>query len=252
MTDQRKDHDIGYELAPFPVPDRFSAAHRRFWQRLAAPGAWWSGAERVAIAGEVRQSRNCARCAARRDALSPSSANGAHVAASDLPANAIEAIHRITTDPGRLTRRWFRSVVGGDLSPERYVELLGTLVALVSIDDFCRALGFPLHPLPTPRSGRPSGYRPDAAVMEDAWVPMIPEHNNGGAEADLWAQGRSGNVIRAMSLVPDEVRTLSDLSAAHYLPNHRVADPVARGEHLDRQQMELIAGRVSALNQCYY
>jgi hypothetical protein len=88
--------------------------------------------------------------------------------------------------------------------------------------------------------------------MEDAWVPMIPEHNNGGAEADLWAQGRSGNVIRAMSLVPDEVRTLSDLSAAHYLPNHRVADPVARGEHLDRQQMELIAGRVSALNQCYY
>jgi hypothetical protein len=59
-------------------------------------------------------------------------------------------------------------------------------------------------------------------------------------------------VIRAMSLVPDEVRTLADLSAAHYLPNHRVRDPAAQQGSLSRPQIELIAGRVSALNQCFY
>ena len=55
-----------------------------------------------------------------------------------------------------------------------------------------------------------------------------------------------------MSLVPDEVRTLCDLSAVHYLPMVDVIDPSARLEHLDRPQTELIAARVSALNECFY
>ena len=88
--------------------------------------------------------------------------------------------------------------------------------------------------------------------MEEAWVPMIPDDANHGAEADLWPIGRTGNVIRAMSLVPDEVRTLGDLGAAHYLPNVMVRDPSACPAHLDRPQTELIAARVSALNQCFY
>lgn len=252
MTEESLGREISYRTSPFPVPERFTTAHRRFWERLASPGAWWNGAERVAIAREVRQAATCALCAARLSALSPNAATGSHETVSDLPAAAIEAVHRITTDPGRLTRSWFESLVHEGLSAEAYVELLGTVVAVFSIDEFCRGLGVPLHSLPTPRSGSPSGYRPASARLDDAWVPMIPASDNTEAESDLWQQGRTGNVIRAMSLVPDEVRTLADLSAAHYLPNHEVADPAARGEHLDRQQMELIAGRVSALNQCFY
>jgi len=59
-------------------------------------------------------------------------------------------------------------------------------------------------------------------------------------------------VIRAMSLVPDEVRTLHDVSAAHYLPMGQVRDPSAATGALNRMQMELIAGRVSALRRCFY
>ena len=77
-------------------------------------------------------------------------------------------------------------------------------------------------------------------------------HRDHGAEADLWPIGRTGNVIRAMSLVPDEVRTLGDLGAVHYLPNVEVRNPEAHPEHLDRPQTELIAARVSALNECFY
>lgn len=252
MSSGGTDTPLSYESAPLPIPRRFRDAHQRFWSRLGLPGAWWSGAERIAIAQEVRQASTCRLCAKRREALSPNAASGTHDTASDLPLSAVEAVHRLVTDPGRLTRAWFDSVVGEEVTVEQYVELLGTVVALVSIDEFCRAIGMPLHPLPQPAAGEPSHYRPAAAVADDAWVPMIPADGNSGTEADLWPRGRTGNVIRAMSLVPDEVRTLNDLSAVHYLPNHLVGDPRARGEHLDRQQMELVAGRVSALNQCYY
>ncbi len=81
---------------------------------------------------------------------------------------------------------------------------------------------------------------------------MVPVDNSGTPEADLWAPGKAGNVIRAMSLVPDEVRTLNELGAVHYLPNAWVRDPSASQGALTRPQMELVAGKVTALNDCYY
>jgi hypothetical protein len=81
---------------------------------------------------------------------------------------------------------------------------------------------------------------------------MIQAERATGAEADLYGGKPTGNVIRAMSLVPDEVRTLQDLSTAHYLPSGQVRNPTASAGVLSRMQMELIAGRVSALQHCFY
>jgi len=244
--------DISYSAALVPVRDDFAAAHTRFWKRLASPGAWWTGAERVAIAAEVRQARHCALCQARRDALTPAAVEGEHDHGGALSEAAVEVIHRVVTDPGRLSRKWCKDILAAGLSAEQYVEIIGTLVALVSIDSFCRGLGVPLHPLPEPQPGAPSYYRPPGAVQEDAWVPMIPVDRATGAEADLYGGQAVGNVVRALSLVPDEVRTLYDLSAAHYLPMGQVRDPSAAAGALKRMQIELIAGRVSALRQCFY
>jgi hypothetical protein len=158
----------------------------------------------------------------------------------------------LVTDAGRLKREWLDQSIAAGLTVERYVELLGTVVALVSIDSFCLALGLPEHPLPAPLPGEPSRYRPASARPEEAWVPLVPEDNSATPEADLWPAGRIGWVIRAMSLVPDEVRTLLDLSAAHYLEMPDVPNPRASRGQLTRPQMELVAGRVSALNGCFY
>ena len=75
-----------------------------------------------------------------------------------------------------------------------------------------------------------------------------------GSEADLFGGARMvPNVLRAMSLVPDAVRLLKVLSAAHYIPMEDVPDPSASGDRaLSRAQIELIAGRVSAMNDCFY
>jgi hypothetical protein len=244
--------DISYSAAPLPVRDDIAAAHTRFWTRLASPGAWWTGAERVAIAAEVRHAWHCGLCQARKKALTPAAVGGHHDRLGALPDAAVEAIHRVVTDPGRLSRQWFQALLAAGLSAEQYVEIIGTLVAMVSIDSFCRGIGVPPHPLPEPQPGLPSHYRPPGAVQEDAWVPTIPADRATGAEADLYGGTAAGNVIRALSLVPDEVRTLFDLSAAHYLPMGQVRDPSASAGALNRMQMELIAGRVSALRQCFY
>ena len=131
------------------------------------------------------------------------------------------------------------------------MELLGVTVTVISVDAFCRGVDVRPHPLPEPEPGPPSGYRPRAARLDVAWVPMIPAREAVGAEADLWPPGRTANVVRALSLVPDEVRTLKDLGSAHYIPFEKMADLHA-GRSLDRRQIELVAGRVSALRECFY
>jgi len=244
--------ELGYDGVSVRVRDDLVDAHRRAWQRLARPGTWWTGAERVGIAAEVRAAWTCALCARRKEALSPSHADGEHDQASALPAAAVEAVHRVVTDPGRLSKPWFDELIATGLSEGHYVELIGVTVTVVSIDRFCRGLGAPLHPLPEPQSGEPSRYRPATAVSDGAWVPMIPQRNVSGAEAGLYGElPRTGNVIRAMSLVPDEVRQLRALGAVHYLSERQMIDLTA-GRTIDRAQIELIAGRVSSRRECFY
>ena len=99
-----------------PVPNSMRAAHRRAWERLATPGTWWSGAERVAIAAEVRAARSCGLCRNRKAALSPNAVTGEHARANGLPAAAVDAAHRIASDPGRLTRAWYEKTLAAGLS----------------------------------------------------------------------------------------------------------------------------------------
>lgn len=95
---------ITYEEVPAPVRPGFAASHQRFWDRLAAPGTWWTGAERVAIAAETRAAPDCPYCRERKAALSPHTVSGTRTTATDLPQAAVEVIHAVMTDAGRLTR----------------------------------------------------------------------------------------------------------------------------------------------------
>ena len=227
-------------------------ANRRAWERIAAPGSWWSGAERVALAAEVRAASRCALCAERKAALSPFAVQGEHDCVAALPAAAVDLVHRLTTDPGRLSRQWYDDTIAAGLTPERYVEIVGLVTTVVSIDSFHRGIGAALEPLPEPRGGAPNNYRPGGVSDLGAYVPMIPARKAKGPEVDLYDGMPHANVIAAMSLVPDCVRELRSLSSAYYLPDSQVADPAATRGELSRPQIELVAGRVSALNECFY
>ena len=118
---------LDYRHSSLPVRDDLAAAHRRAWARLAAPGEWWSGAVRIAIAEETRAAPDCDFCRERKAALSPYAATGTHTAATDLPDVLVDVIHRIRTDAERLTRRFYDTALAGGLSDAEYVETVGVM-----------------------------------------------------------------------------------------------------------------------------
>ena len=243
---------ITYEQAAIPVRSNFAESHQRFWDRLSRPGTWWTSAERIAIAKEARNAAQCALCATRRTALSPHAVVGDHDRSTELPEPALEAIHSIMSYSSRLTRSWYQSLLTRGLSDGQYVEIVGTVTALISTDRFCHGLGLPLHPLPVPGEGDPVHYRPSTAGADEAWVPLVPRENAGTPEEDVWPSGSLGNIIRTMSLVPDEVRSLRDLLEVHYVPFEKVREPNAGTGALTRPQMELVAAKVSLMNDCFF
>ena len=170
------------------------------------------------------------------------------------PAEVIEAVHRITNDPARLTGSWVGGLIGEGFSYGHYVELVSVIATVTSIDWFPKVLGLPLEPLPEPCAGDPDGYRPSGARADVAWVPMIYPENLTDRESDIYfGAPKMGNVIRALSLVPEAVRQLHALSAVQYLPTPKVFDPASSGSlSLSRPQIELVAARTSALNDCFY
>jgi hypothetical protein len=240
--------------SPWEIRGDLIEAYQTYWDALARPGNWWSGAERVAIAQESRNAVNCAYCAERKAALSPYNFPGAHKHSGVLDDATVDAVHRIITDQGRITQAWIDDNSTADLSEEQYVELLGVAVTVFSIDEFYHALGLPLEPLPTPVEGKPDHYRPKQATHDTGFVSMLPASGGAiGPESDLWPDGRSANVLRALSLVPNAVRDWLTVSDAQYLPMPVILSGSGEtGRTLNRMQVEIVAARVSSHNECFY
>ena len=246
---------FGYNDSSYPIRADLPAAHRRAWERLASPGTWWTGAERVAIAAEVRRAATCTLCRDRKAALSPFVIDGEHDRTeygARLSAAAVDTAHRVATDASRLTQSWYEKLTSGELMDGQYIELVGVAVTTISIDSFHRGIAAPLEPFPEARPGEPTRYRPAGAKPGMAWAPTISGRAAKGPVADLYDGMPPGNVLVALSLVPDEVRQLFDLSAVHYLSPAEMTDFGSPSRALTRAQIEIIAGRVSALNECFY
>ena len=245
-----------YSGAAVPIPERIRACHLRDWERLRRPGAWWTGAERVAIARQSRMAEDCGLCRERAAALSPAAVPGAHEPDALLPAAAVEAIHKLVTDNVRLSEAWYEQAAGAEgMTDARYVELLGVLVHVFAVDELHRALDLPLEPLPEPLAGEPSRYRPAGAAKDASWPPILLPADADPEDADIYAEmagRRPANVISALSLVPDNVRWLNDQFAAHYLSWSEMGELDKQHRALTRPQLELLATRVSALNECFY
>ncbi len=237
------------------IPDELSEAHALILTRIARPGTWWTAAERLAIAAVTRTARTCAFCAERKAALSPHATAGSHAVDPNysglLPGAVIDIVHFVTTDAPRMTAAAISALSTAGLSDAHYVEALGIAVAMHSIDQACRGLGVPLHQLPAPVAGEPSRIRPEVEPAGEAFVPMMAARQPAPPNEDLWDDSSIYFGLRAMSLVPDAVRDLRILSAAQYIPLDKAGD-FSHGRTLGREQMELLATRVSAINDCFY
>jgi hypothetical protein len=239
------------ETSPYPVRADLSAAHARAWDRLARPGTWLDGSTRIRVAAETRHAPGCALCARSKAALSPYAVEGAHDGRGELPGNWIEVIHRIVSDPGRLTHAWYQRMLASGIADTEYVEIISVIAHVTAIDTFARGLGIPVQPLPAPQPGGPSHYRPAEARQHDAWAPSIAWDEHGPNEADYFA-GPPANIRRALTLVPDEARSFFDLVGHQYMPGPAMRDFSREYRAITHAQIELLAGRISAINQCVY
>ncbi len=234
------------------IRDDLAAARERAWDRLSSPGTWWSAPERLAIVDENRRASRCGLCRRRKEALSPYTIDGKHDDGGVLPENAVEAIHRIRTDSGRLRRDWFDEIMASGLTDAAYIEIVGVVATATALDTFDRALGLAPRPLPAAKPGAPSRHRPRGAARTIAWVATLAQEDITEDDPDPYPDFDPVNIHLALSLVPEEVAGFFDLDQALYLPQAAIRDLDNEYRALTHSQLELIASRIAAHNQCFY
>jgi len=183
------------------------------WARLGAAGTWMDAAERTALVG-----------LARDPDASEHDDDPATVAAT-LVAHRAPSITRGTVDD--LETRGLRR--------EHYVEIVGVVGRIVAIDTYERGIGRATRPAPAVRTGPPTREEVPAARRRAGWVPTV---------------GAIGPPT-ALDSVPAEAAAQEELHGALYLAYADMVDLHAvRG--LTRAQMELVAARVSHVNDCHF
>lgn len=203
--------------AALPVPDEVRAEFRREWQRLGQPGTWLSEEERVAVAREARAAHTFA--------------DGQTGAAPLL----IEAAQSVSSAADLISREWVTDLFARGLTVEQYVEVVGVVSRLTAVDSYVRGVGSEEEPLPEPVAGEPlRRHNPDVRWRR-AFVPT--EHGDGA--------------LYALSAVPAEEYARDRIHGPLYLTTDQMAD-FTWSDVLSRAQMELLAARVSFLNDCFY
>jgi hypothetical protein len=207
--------------------------------RLRRPGTWWTGFERIAIAREARE--------VLRLLLGGPATDETRGAGGGLSDDLVGAVAKIVGDSGRLTRQWLKQLLASGLTVGQYVEMVGVIAAIVTIDTFHHALGMAVPDLGEPVAGEPTQITPLGTVIHESWVPTLPPDKAEGALKRIYERmsqrtGHVANVIRAMTFVPAEQLGFMSLAFGMYMKELSIG----------RAQIEFIAASVSAYNDCFY
>jgi hypothetical protein len=230
--------DWNFADAMVDVAENITELMASSWGAVGAPGAWWTGSQRADMVREVRAARMCRLCADRKEALVPMTVDGRHEAATGLPADVVELVHRLTTDASRITQVWAQDRISA-LEAAPYAEIVGITAIIHMVDVFCVAVGSDVPAPPAEQLGEPSRELPHGLDdIETAYVPQI--------------RMPTANVGRALTIVPDTLASFFQLERPLYTSGTEFTRLVWGDRALDRPQVELLAARTSALNECFY
>jgi hypothetical protein len=221
------------------VRDDLVVAHRLAWDHVAAPGSWFTGAQRVELA------RTILLAITDPDPVPPWVAvttTGRLAADRCAPDTAHDVAYRLARHAGTMTHELYRRAADA-LGELPYVELCAIVSTVAAVAHFHRNIGEPVPPLPEAVEGDPTGDRPDelaAAALN--WVPVA-------APADAVAA-----VVQAYSAVPGEWINTWRMADAQYMPEPDMVHPdwSRRPGGLTRAQMELVAATVARARDCFY
>ena len=203
-------------------------AHRQTWKAIACAGSFWSDVDRLEIAKQARAARS---------------------QRSDLPFNrsypdsrlnrdTLETVRKVAADAGKIDRFWAKKQIAS-IGDGPYAELVAIVASVSAVDAFSEALGRPREMLPKATGGSCSGVKSDNATDIGGYLPMV----------DPWDEP---NVSRALSLVPAvNALFMQNVSSMYVGKGGGFNDMVWDGP-LSRPQAELLAARVSSVNECFY
>ncbi len=223
-----------------PLSQELRNNHAQAWEQIASPGDFFSARDRIEMVRIAREAVTCPLCEARKAALSPRAVDGMHASRSSLASVIVDMIHRLRTDPGRLTRSWFDQVTV-EISKQEYVEIVSVVNSSVIIDTLHNAIGLGVPALPLAKSGRARKNYNTETVEAGAWVPILASD---GAMADTGLP-QVPNIARSLGLVPSAL----DLFFTTFRPHYALKDiPLS----ISQAQAEFVASRVSSMNECFY
>ena len=243
---------MSMDYKTLPVREDLSSALERAWQRLAGPGTWFNGAQRLAIVAEARQAMNCKLCKDRKSALSANMIQGKHDHLATLSPVIVDLVHRLATDSGRLSQSWYQGVLDSGITDGEYIEIVSIVNMRCALDTFKRAIGGDLEDLPQAISGEPSRKRPAGAKKATAWVPTVLPEALIFEDINPYSEFHAYNIQLALGLVPQEVINFFDLDTNLYLTEDEIEDLETQWRAISRAQMELIAARGASVNACHY
>lgn len=235
-----------YSHSPYPVRSDLETIHARQIAALGAPGTWGDGNQRLAIVREARAARVAASV---QEAEAEIQINEA-----DLPETARRIARELAVNPQIFERKVYEQALAEGLPDASYTEICGLVARVVNFDVLARGLGIDMASLPEAVPGSASGHRPVEAIQEGAWVPTIPNGEAGGITGkELYGGHMQPYIIRSLSLVPDEFRASLELEEVQYLPLWRFMEMnYEHHEGFSRSQVETVAAKVSAINECFY
>jgi hypothetical protein len=226
---------FGQDTFPVDVPVYQRAAFEAAWEWLAQPGGAWTAQEKLATVEVMRNAE--ARPLWDRRPTTIGHLSSVAAATETLSPLVVDTVERVSVEAGTITREWATAVIDA-LGDSAFAELVAVCATVDSIDRACWLLGRSIEPLPEPIPGEPTGERPEATVDIGAYLPA--------------AEGfRGANVAKSLSLAPTANLMRLGVVRALY-SGTRFGQLRWEDGALSRPQVELIAARTSALNECFY
>jgi hypothetical protein len=237
-----------YSDANFPIPASTESLHADELLSFACAGTWGTAAQRTAIVAEARRAR-------REAGVHESIGDEALADNSELPEAAINLARFVALGGIGIDREYCKQTQANGVSEGAYVEIVGLVARLAHLDVFARGIGVPARQLADPVEDKvPSMQRPAEAKNEGFFTASIPSAPEGGKLAEeIFGSEPAANILRSLSLVPDEARRLNTVIAQEYFSMETIFDLTFSSQKgISRPQLELVAAKVSELNQCFY
>ena len=236
--DFRKNHECELaEMKPFePLQGKLSTeiieSFQIVWDHLGLPGSWWTGKERIGIASEVRQS-NPRKLWEKVGELENYDKDSGEILSPYVKA----VVRIVANETSNIDQQIYDEIIN-TIGDDKYAELAAVVTQVVAIDHLCDALGMEREPLPDPKEGDPRLERPSGLVDGVAFLPTFTADNLPHVAVSL-SLAQADNARRMLL-----VRAMySGSSFGEMIWEHR---------NLTRPQIELVAARTSALNECFY